>query len=171
MTEKLSEGERRFDMHSGQMAGDLLSGLIDELRLLPKPWPAMPSVEQTEIIDRLRQRVTENVRQFCTAMNTGGRVAIAAQLEAMSLKESCKVTLKVDGSGGKHDLLDAIGASVVIVLSNVELYLSGLGEVKADDDQRVLDLEKAAGDVIEQASKPKKKPPREGPTREPGEEG
>ena len=40
---------------------DLLSALIDELRLLPKPWIQLPQDKQNDVIDRLRKRVETNV--------------------------------------------------------------------------------------------------------------
>lgn len=156
MADQTDEGQRRFDLHAGEMGGSLLSALVDELRLLPKPWPALPAVEQTEVIDRLRNRLTENVRQFCQAMIGGGRISVDCTLEQMAIKKLCTVTLRVNNASGKHDLLDALGSNVTLVLANEQLYLTGLGDVKADDDQQALDLERAAGDAIEKAKKPKK---------------
>jgi len=136
------------------MAGDLLAACVDELRLLPKPWPALPEVEQAEIIERLRNRVSHNVREAVNAIAADGRVTIVAELESITFKDGGKVALKIARTtAGKHDLIDAVGQSVLIVIANPEEFMGGLGEVKADSDQRALDLEKAARDAIDKAGR------------------
>lgn len=134
------------------IAGDLLSALVDEVRILPDVWPKIPEVEQGEIIDRLRARVTHNVREAVYAIAADGRITVAADLESITFKDGCKVTLRVGkNSGGKHDLIDAVGRAVLVVLANPEDYMGGLGEVRPDPDQRALDLQKAAEDAIRRA--------------------
>jgi len=136
-----------------RMAGDLLSALIDEIRLIPKPWPSLPEVEQAEVIERLRARVTSNVREAVRSIASTGRVSVAAKVESMALKDACKLLLTVDGTREKHDLLDALGTNVVIVLCDMESYLGGLGDVKPDDEQRTLDLDRATGEIIQRAKR------------------
>lgn len=134
------------------MAGDLLSALVDEIRILPDVWPKIPEVEQGEIIERLRARVTHNVREAVHALAADGRITIAADLEAVTFKDGCKATLKIaKNASGKHDLIDAVGRSVLVVLANPDDYLGGLGDVKPDPDQRALDLQKAADEAIRRA--------------------
>ena len=139
------------------MGGDLLAALVDEVRMLPDVWPKIPEVEQAEVIERLRKRVTHNVREAVMALAADGRVTIAADLESVTFRDGFKATLKFEkNAAGKHDLIDVVGQPVLVVLANPEDYMGGVGEVKADSDQRALDLDQAAQDVIHKARRRKK---------------
>lgn len=136
------------------MAGDLLAALVDEVRMLPDVWPKIPEVEQAEVIERLRKRVTHNVTEAVMALAADGRVTIAADLESVAFKDGCKATLKIaKTAAGKHDLIDAVGQPVLVVLANPSDYMGGVGEVKADSDQRALDLQQAAEEAIYRAKR------------------
>ncbi len=142
-----------IEINAEHMGGDLLAAMVDELRLLPKPWQSLPEDEQAEVIERLRKRVSHNVRQAVAGIAAGGRIAVAAKVDSMQLAKVCKVTLTVEGARARHDLLDALGTGVVVVLANMESYLAGIGDVRPDDDQTGLDLEGAADNVIKNAKR------------------
>lgn len=43
-------------MTADTIGKDLLSALVTELKLLPKPWPELSNGKQDDTIDRLRER-------------------------------------------------------------------------------------------------------------------
>lgn len=49
-------------MTADTIGKDLLGALVQEIRLLPDVWPKLPKAKQNDVIDRLRNRVEENVK-------------------------------------------------------------------------------------------------------------
>jgi hypothetical protein len=132
--------------------GDLLAALIDEIRLLPRPWPALPEAEQAEVIERLRARVTHNVTEAVTAIAAAGRVSMAAELAAVAFRDGLRITLDAaKNAAGRHDLIDSLGQPVLLVLAGATDHLGGIGDVVPDADQRRLDLQRSSDDAINRA--------------------
>lgn len=133
---------------------DLLHALVDELRLLPKPWPALPETEQEEIIERLRKRITHMVRSAVAAIAADGNITVEAELETLRYKKKSHQALLRLGEGfDRSELVSRLGHGVVIVCTDASRYLTNIGEVKADPDQAALDLQAAADAAIKKAKR------------------
>jgi hypothetical protein len=148
-----SNADQTIRVRAEYAASNLLQALIQELRLLPKPWPALPAAEQEEIIERLRNRVSSEVLGTIAAIMERGQVALQADLTSIAFRDGLKVTLSAaKDAAGRHDLVDALGRPVTLLLGVADL-LAGMGNVKADPDQPGLDLSAAADEAIRRAKK------------------
>lgn len=129
------------EMAATTVAGDLLAALIDELRLIERPWQSLPEVDQQDVIERLRARVKTNVEEAVRTIAADARPVIAAEVESVTVKDGIKAVLKLSkGDPNRHHLVDAQGDVVLIVVAGAAQYTGGLDAVQAEPDQRALGL-------------------------------
>lgn len=120
---------------------DLLSALVQEIKLLPDVWPKLSQSKQDDVIDRLRARVETNVKMAVHLLSSDGRVTVAADLESVTRKDGIKAVFKINSnSAGRHELFDSEGKVCLIVVANAEENLQGMDEVSGEPDQRAFDL-------------------------------
>lgn len=124
------------------MQGDLMALVIDELKAAPDVWQRMSESKQDDVIARVQQRVGEAVRQAIELIATNGRTAIPATLEQVTVKDSIKGVVTVaKNESSRHDLTDAVGRAVILVVADLEEFSGGADDVKADPDQRGFDYD------------------------------
>lgn len=127
------------DHAASHVAGDLLSALVDELRTLQKPWQATSEFEQRDVIDRLRRRVRSNVATACRLIAAADRPTLDAIVDQVVFKDGVKAVLTMSKANPSvHDLADAAGSEVLIVVSGAEGFMGGVDDVQPDPDQPVL---------------------------------
>ena len=124
-------------MTADTIGRDLLSALVTEIKLLPKPWQALSEAKQDDIIERLRARVETNVRMAVHLIAAQGRSTIVGDLESVAIKDGIKAVFKVSaGNESRHDLFDAVGKACLLVVADAGAHLGGMDEVQPDPDQR-----------------------------------
>ena len=117
----------------------LLKALLTEVQQLQKPWANTPQAEQQNVIDRLRLRVEDAVREAVLRIASGAQSRIRATVESVTFKDGVKAVLQLSrGNPETHALADATGGTVLIVLTEVEEHVDGMHTVKPDPDQREL---------------------------------
>lgn len=57
-----NDRKKLLNMTAETVGKDLLSALVQEIKLLPNTWPKMSENRQNDLIDRLRKRVETNVK-------------------------------------------------------------------------------------------------------------
>lgn len=128
-------------MTSDSIGKDLLQALVQEIRLLPKPWDQLTKSKQDDVIDRLRARVETNVRMAVHLLASEGRTTIVADLDQITRKDGIKAVFKINvNAEGRHELFDSEGKACLIIVADVGDHLNGLHEVSGEDDQRAMDL-------------------------------
>lgn len=149
------------------LAGDLIAALVQEIKLLPDIWPKIGEGEQRDIIDRLRNRVTENVRQAVHIIASAERITVAADLAKVDFSAGgVKAVMTVARRDpGRLDLADSIGRGCLIVVADPGAFLGGADAVKPTPAQGDL-LEEAgataARSIIEQSRRRAKETPAAG---------
>lgn len=120
------------------LLGDLVKVAVSEIRGMPFAWGVLPEKDQQKIIDRITERFSEAVRQAVKIIAAESRAHLVADVDSVTFKDGIKVTLKVSkASEDRHELADATGQMVLIVLPQVDKFLTG--EIpKAEPDQREL---------------------------------
>lgn len=162
-TEK-TELEGLIDGTSETIAKDLLSAFMQEIRLLPDAWPSLRKFEQDAIIDRVRNRVTQQVRHAVTLIAAQDRVTVAADLKKVTFGDEIQAVFTVGARDpARLDLADSRGKACLIVVTDAVRHMDGVNEVQGEDEQRSLDGMGDAKAVIDKA----KRPPKDGasPTR------
>jgi ribosome modulation factor len=128
-------------MTADTVGKDLLTALLQEMRLLPDVWVKLPKGKQDDIIDRLRDRVTSNVRMAVHLVASQGRTVVVGDLEQITIKDGTKAVIKIGrGAESLHELYDAQGKAVLIVVSDAGDHTGGMDEIHGEADQRGLDL-------------------------------
>lgn len=85
---------------------------------------------------RLRQRTRHVVTEGLMILFRGQYPACEATLDAIQIKKGLQVKLSIGkGSRNWHEVVDAIGQQVLIVVADPESYLARMDEVKARADQ------------------------------------
>lgn len=135
-------GEQDFRQITAETAGkDLLGALVTEIKLLPDVWQKLPKAKQDDVIERLRKRVAENVSMVVHTLAADGRIVVAGDLEQITIKDGVKAVVKFGASTANlHDLYDANGKAVLVVVANAADYTQGMDDIKGEDDQRSMDL-------------------------------
>ena len=110
---------------------DILSALMQEIRLLPEVWVKLPKARQEDVISRLRDRVSANVRMAVHLIASQGRTVVVGDLEQITIRNGTKAVIKIGrGDESLHELYDAQGKAVLIVVSDASDHTGGMDEFK-----------------------------------------
>lgn len=140
MNEQMKE---TLNMTAQSIGKDLLSGLVQELRLLPDVWVKISKAKQDDIIERLRKRVDTNVKMAVHLVASEGRTVIAGDLEQITIKDGVKAVCKFSQHAPNlHEMFDAAGKAILLVVANAADHTGGMDEIKGESDQRAMDLGK-----------------------------
>lgn len=128
-------------MTADTIGKDLLGALLAELKLLPDPWPKLSQRKQDDIIGRLRSRIESNVRMAVHMLAAQGRTVVAGDLDQITIKDGVKAVVKFGaGAPNLHELFEAAGMAVLVVVASPAEALAGIGDIKGEADQRAMDL-------------------------------
>ena len=129
------------EMTADTIGRDILQALVQEIKLLPKPWASLPKAKQDDVIDRLRARVEHNIKMAVHLIASDNRTTVVGDLESITSKDGIKAQFKISpNSEGRHHLFDSVGHACLIVIAAAEDHTAGMEEVQGEDDQRAMDL-------------------------------
>jgi len=132
-----------LNMTTDTIGIDLLNALVTELKLLPDVWHKLPKARQDDVIDRLRKRVEANVKMAVHILSSKGRTVVTGDLDQITIKDGVKAVVKFGLSTPHlHDLYEASGKPVLVVVAGVEEHTSGMDQVQGEADQRSFDMGK-----------------------------
>lgn len=130
-----------LSMTSETVGRDLLQALVQEIKLLPDVWPKLSQKKQDDVIDRLRNRVETNVKMAVHLVASEGRTVVAGDLDQITIKDGVKAVVKFGSSAPNlHELYEASGKAVLVVVANPAQHTGGIDEIKGEADQRAMDL-------------------------------
>lgn len=123
------------ELASETMKGDLLAALLDEFKAARDVWPKLSQIDQDNIIGRFDRRIGTAIVDAVKMIAADGRDTITAVLEQATVKDGIKAVLTLPRTDKqRHDLLDAVGKPVLLVVVDVAQY--GGGErPRPDPDQ------------------------------------
>lgn len=131
--------EAAVEMAAETMTGDLLAALVDEFKVAPDVWQKLPEHQQENLIYRLQQRIQDNVRKAVEIIASANRPTIIATVESVTVKDGIKAVLTLPKSDAqRHELFDAAGLSVLLIVGGASEYYGGADKVKPDPDQPAL---------------------------------
>ncbi|WP_308170805.1 cell division protein FtsK [Ralstonia syzygii] len=130
-----------LEMTSATVGRDILSALVLEVKMLPSVWAKLSQAKQDDIIDRLRKRVDANVKMAVHLIASEGRTVVAGDLDQITIKDGVKAVVKFSSAAPNlHELYDASGKAVLMVVANPAQHSGGMDEVRGESDQRAMDL-------------------------------
>lgn len=114
--------------------------VVEQLKVMPKPWESMPEFEQQEFLDRIELQVADAARQAVTIISARGMINVPAKVEQVTYKDGCKVVLKAIGPiENTIHLAEAEGTIVSVIIPEGEL-LNSSDMPTAEPDQRGMEL-------------------------------
>lgn len=127
-----------IDLAAETMKGDLLNALLDEFKAARDVWPKLSQIDQEAIIFRFERRVGAGIREAVRMIAGDSRPVITAKLDQLTAKDGIKAVLSLSQhDANRHELLDAVGKVVLVVVADAEPYQGG-DTPKAEPDQRPL---------------------------------
>ena len=147
---------------SETIAGDLVSALVQEFRLLPDIWAKLGHEEQREIVDRIRERVRDNVREAVRLIASGDRMTIAAELRKVTFADKAEALFAISKRDpAAMELCHVQGLTCLIVMADARQHMGGVDAEQKDVRQRDM-FERGAGAdanaMIEQVRRRTQKP-------------
>ncbi|MBN3832919.1 DNA translocase FtsK [Burkholderia sp. Ac-20344] len=130
-----------LQMTADSIGKDLLSALVTEIKLMPDLWIKLSEKKQNDVIDRLRARVEHNVKMATHLIASDGRVVVQGDLVQITIKDGVKAAVEFSSAAPNlHDLYDAQGKAVLLVVANAAAHTGGMDEIRGESDQRGFDL-------------------------------
>ena len=118
---------------------DLLVAMVDALRKTsPAAWGSMTQEQQQDVIDGLAHRIQVHVVQAISTLAQAQHIVIEAHVDSVTFKDGVKATLTAMKGDGAHQLADAQGSSVLVVITDATKYLETMDQVRGEADQRAL---------------------------------
>jgi len=131
-----------------RFAAQLLRAALDALANQRTLWPVTSQQQQQEVIDRLRNSFTEVIQRQMNAVAAAGLPFCEVGMNTITAKgETVKAIVTVGDNKTLHELVDAIGRKVVLVLVDGETYTAGMESFAAQKDQPDLPLEDGEGEM------------------------
>ena len=122
------------------MLGDLMNSMLDEVKAIPDVWQKLPQYKQDQVLARIEGRSRTILGRVVEIIAADARPSIPANVESVTVKDGIKAVLAVSRSSPqRHDLVDAQGSAVMIVIADAEPYTGG-DKPKSQKDQRALAL-------------------------------
>ena len=128
--------ERSRNYAQSGLAAQITETLIDEIRALDKPWHKTPEAQQAVVIARLSDRVYNAMQNAVQVLSAVGHKAVICNLFSVTFKDGVRAVVTVaPGSDMRHELADFATRDVVLVLSDPDVFMQGLQDIKPDADQ------------------------------------
>jgi hypothetical protein len=106
------------------------------------PFGMMTEKNQEITLNKLREVIEQAVRRAVIVIATDRTPSLAGTVESVTFKDGIKAVLTLDKHAeGRHNLADAEGTTVLIVMANPEQFTGGMEKVDAAPDQHGLPLE------------------------------
>lgn len=127
---------------------ELMQITLDELKNAQDVWPKLSEADQDELLQRLDKRVADSTRKTIELFATSGIARVKATMEQITIKDGIKAVLSLSRfDAQRHEIVDAQGQTVYIVLANPEQFTDAPHEHKPDADQKALDLQNKLKDI------------------------
>jgi hypothetical protein len=132
-----------MDFAADTLTGDMRDMFLAMLRFDQdkRPWCDRPEAKQREIIHHVDEHCRDIVTQAVTIIAAHGRRTIKAQIEQITVKDGIKAVLSLSKfDQNRHNLIDAQGSTVLIVIADAEQFVGERAEVPIKPDQPILAL-------------------------------
>jgi hypothetical protein len=120
----------------------LLAGLVlavtKHLRSLEKPWSKLPETTQKTVINEIREDLQEHVYDAVDLIASDYRTCFRAKVDQVTFKGGVKAVLLMGNDEASHELADAEGGTVLVVIEDPARYAVDASLPKADGNQRDL---------------------------------
>lgn len=135
------QGDDYLDVATPTMSGDIRDFLLDRLKTMQKPWEQMTENEQSDVIHAATEASLNLVKRVVVLVASEGRKAIVGNLLQVTRKDTIKAVVEFAKTDQlRHELFDAQGTAVLLVVADTSAFIGEKGEAKANPDQAALDI-------------------------------
>lgn len=121
---------------------DVCINIMKDPNLTGKAWKDMNEAQQSNIIELVTSNVSSSVVRAVDLIRAGGQPNIKCLMKQVLVKDGVKIQLECSKEHERfHDLVDAQGDRVLLVLAGTEEYLGEQDEVETDPDQPELPIQ------------------------------
>lgn len=118
------------------MVGDMRDVLLSVYKEGKKPWQDMKEQEQKDLVERITNRCLTAATKAVDIIASEGRPHVKVILTQLTMKDGIKGSFEtVKSAELRHELFDAQGDTVLIVVNDTQKYTGARGKVKYDKDQ------------------------------------
>lgn len=152
-----------------ELSGKLLQVVVNQLEGNRQPWNTYPKDDQEIKLNAMRLAIEDAVKGAVYVIAASRRSYLKAGVESVTFKDGVKAVLTLLKTADAHDLADAEGSQVLIVITDAEKFLQGGDKIEAQPDQPSLPLapKRAADKTPEpQPAAPAKEKPQAAPIPE-----
>ncbi len=137
MTEHVDDvPEETIDLAPKTLTGDIRDWLLERFKQRKKPWQQMTEDEQRIMASEAECAAEELVRKAVRIIAANGRTALTAKLDQIVIKDGLKAVLTLSRyDEHRHELADAQGTPVQIVVADAAPFEGERAEVQIDKDQ------------------------------------
>jgi hypothetical protein len=134
--------EETQDLASETLKGDLRDFVLDRIKHKPKVWQQMTESEQRDLIHETESAVSDIIRRAVHIIAAEGRQAITATLEQVTVKDGIKAVATLSKHDPfRHELVDAQGKAILIVVADASAHMGQQEEAKPDADEPQLPMD------------------------------
>jgi hypothetical protein len=126
------------DVAAETLTGDLRDFILDRLRheQSKRPWHERGEADQRDTVHQVESAVRSAVRQAVEIIAAGGLKTIKASIEQVTVKDGIKAVLTMSKfDEHRHNLIDATGQTVLIVVADPEDFSGERAPVEIKPDQ------------------------------------
>lgn len=126
------------DLAVQTLSGDIRDFILDRLRHehSPVPWMSRSEAEQRDTIDSVTLAAERVVRETVRIIAGDGRKAMVGKLLQVTVKDGIKAQIELNRHDElRHELMDAEGMQVLLVVADVSAFIGERAEVKVKPDQ------------------------------------
>lgn len=129
------------DMTAATLLGDVMGLVKQELIANQEPWQKMSEQKQADALHRIEMSIRQGITKAVKLLASEDRPTLSATIDQVVLKDGVKVVLKLPkGIGAIHDLVDAQGTAVLLVISDPDQHMGGADDHQPDPQQPPLPL-------------------------------
>ena len=114
-------------------AQKLMTCMIQRFREQKRPWAAMTEAEQRSELMSVEMAVRDAVTKAVRAIAADNRAVIMARLEKITVKDEIQAVCVLNKTDERrHELMDATGLAVMIIVADAEAHVAGTDKIEPD---------------------------------------
>ena len=82
-----------IEISENTLLGDLMKCVIEQIKVLPKPWDALSEAEQQDYLDRVELQVSEAVRKTVAIVTSKEMINVPATIDSVTFKDGWHLNL------------------------------------------------------------------------------
>jgi 2-hydroxy-3-keto-5-methylthiopentenyl-1-phosphate phosphatase len=128
------------------LTGDLRDFILDRMRHEhdARPWNKRGENEQRDTVNRVQDAVRAAVTRVVELIASQGHHAMSAVLTQITVKDGFKAVLEMSKHDPlRHQFVDAQGATVLVVMADIDEFVGERAPVKITPDQSKLAIDPA----------------------------